>query len=457
MLEFPVGRALCTSQPLVFDFLENAAGNLFTLVPRLKGLLLITASEHLHHCLSFSTPVYPELYEKQYANLCPKCRDRDATAMVSSIVNRLAQGAYHARPDAEIIAWNWDWSWYDAAPYEKIIRQLDPRISLATNLNLRGTKEDPVGTRRRINEYALSYVGPSEHCQKCAEFARNSGRKFFVQMVLGTTHELATVPCIPVPHRVYEKVVEARRLNAEGYLGWTFGSMPCVNLAVAARVRSLPSIPENKEDFLRCFAAEYLPGCNADLVCKAWRFFAMGIDLYPFDNRLLYYGPVNYALAYKQFPGPVLGKPMTQSWLDLPREGDDLDSCCGPFSPEILIERFDLMADRFEEGVAYYRKGTKNVAEPRKSLELGNAAIIALIFRSVANIFRIHMLKKAWAPSQARAFRRILKDELAICRKALPLVKADSRLGFHTECQAYQFSEALIRGKIRHICDLLPS
>jgi hypothetical protein len=455
MLEFPVGNALCTSEPAVLDFLENSVGNLFKLVPKLKGLLIVTASEHLHHCLSFATPGFPELYKNQYDSLCPKCRDREPVAFVSEIINRMAKGAFAARPDAEIIAWNWNWNWFEPAPPTRLVAALDKRIGILASLNLKGAREDPTGTKRQVNEYALSYIGPSEHCLKYHELVKTEGRRFYLQLVLGTTHELASVPCIPVPHRVYEKVLAAQRLTPFGFMGWTFGNVPSVNLSVAARLRSLPSPPEDRERFLKDFAAEYLPGCDPELVCKAWRYFSMGIDLYPFDNRFLYYGPVNYALAYKQFPGPVQGKPMPQSWLDLPRDGDDLDSCCGPFSPEIVAERFEMMAERFDQGVGCLKAGTRHVDRRIRDLELARAAIIPLVFHSVANIFSIHLLKKDWKPPKMRTFRQILRSEHQICRKALPLLKQDELIGFHTECQAAMFSEPLIRAKMRHIRSLL--
>ena len=455
MLEYPVGYAMCTSNASVLDFLEDSVRNLFTRVPKLKGLLLVTACEHLHHCLSFATPVWPELYQDQYESLCPKCRDRDPVQLVGEIINRMAKGAFSARKDAEIIAWTWDWHWYEPTPQPRLIASLDKRVGILTNLNLRGVREDPLGAKTQVREYALSYIGPAEQCVQYHRLLASQRRRFYIQLVLGTTHELASVPCIPVPHRVYEKVVSAQQMEPYSFMGWTFGNVPSVNLVLASKLMERTSPPEDKEEYLKQFAAEYLPGCDPGLVCKAWRFFAMALDLYPFDNRLLYYGPVNYALAYKQWPGPVEGTPMTQSWLDLPRDGDDLDSCCGQFSPEIVAERFDLMARRFDEGVAHYRKGMRNVDPEQKALEIGTAAIAALIFHSVANIFKIHLLKKEWKASKVRAFHKILEDELRICRKALPLVKADGRLGFHTECQAYQFAEELIREKMRHMRSLL--
>ena len=447
--------ALCTSHPEVLDFLEDSVRELFRQVPLLGGLSLITASEFLHHCLCFSTPIWPELHEKQYENLCPTCRDRDAVPLVSEIVNRIAKGAYVAKPDALIIGKTWGWQWYEDPPQSRLIGMLDPRIAIQDNINLRGVREDADGSKRKVNEYALSYIGPSEQCRLHAELCQQQGRKFVVQLVLGTTHELTTVPCIPVPGRAYEKVLAAKALEPYGYVGFTFGSMPSVNTEVLKRL--LDGDAADKDAFLVELAEDCFPGCGAGLVCKAWRYFSMAMSLYPFDNDLLYRGPVNYALAYKQYPGPVKGIPTQPTWLNFERDGDDLSSCCKAYGEEVTIERFEEMARLFQRGMVFYRRGLRRVPRAVREPELCNAGVIPLVFESTANIFSIHLLKKEWSDADIPEFRRLLEVERRTCVKALPLVRKDSRLGFHVEAQNHMFSEALIQEKIRHIDEVLES
>lgn len=455
MIEYREAYAMCTSEPEVLAFLENSTVNLFKNVPKLKGLVLVTASEHLHHCLCFSTPAWPEIYKNQYPNLCPRCRDRNPVQLVSEIINRISRGALSANPKAEIIASTWDWNWYEKVPQRRLISSIDERVSLQVEFDYGSIKDDEEGSQRRNREYSLSFIGPSPDCVAYAKFLARKKRRFYIKLVLGTTHELATVPCIPVPHRVYEKVVRARALKPNGFMGWTFGTVPCINLRVFEKLLAEKSLPEDKNRFLNDLALEYFPGCNPELVCKAWRFFSLAMDLYPSDNALFYYGPVNYSLAYKQHPGPVQGRPMTQTWLDLPRDGDDLSVCCQQYPAEILAERFEEMSRRFQIGVRYYRSGLRNVRTSGKDEGLANAEIIPLIFSSTANIFRTYLLKKDWGPGQARPFREIMRKELRLCTKALPLVRRNRLLGLHLEARTHMFSEELIREKIAHIKSLL--
>ena len=447
-------RAMCTSNREVLDFLENSTSNLFRLVPGLAGLKLITASEYPHHCLAFATPVWPDLYAKQYEALCPRCRDRDAVGLIGEIVNRIAKGAHAVKPDAEILAFFWGWHWYEPAPHPRLVESLDPRIGIGVNLSLRGLKEEADGSTRRINEYALSYVGPAEACQQVHDLCRRLKRKLYIQMVVGTTHECYAVPCIPVPGRVYEKVKAAKAMTPYGYFSTTFGTIPSVNTRVMRKMLATEDIPQDKDAFLRELALECFPGCSPEWVLKAWRFFSTAMHLYPFDNSLLYRGPLNYALAYKQEPGPVRGTPMNESWLDRPR-GDDLSPSCAACGEEVVTERFAEMARIFGEGLRYYRRGLARVAEPVREPELCNAGVIPLMFASMANIFAIHQLKKNWSPGKMRSFKRLLRAERKICAKALPLVQRDARLGYNVDAQIYMFSEKLIQEKIEHIDRIL--
>ena len=42
----------------------------------------------------------------------------------------------------------------------------------------------------------------------------------------------------------------------------------------------------------------------------------------------------------------------------------------------------------------------------------------------------------------------IARDEIRILEQALPMVEADSRLGFHAECQGYMYTPELMGKKL---------
>lgn len=93
-----------------------------------------------------------------------------------------------------------------------------------------------------------------------------------------------TVPCIPVPDRVYQKVVEAMALRPFGYTCFILGTMRGINLEVFRRFQA-GGERENKDGFINNLARAWFTGCHVGLVRKAWRYFSMAMVLYPFDYR----------------------------------------------------------------------------------------------------------------------------------------------------------------------------
>ncbi|MCM8768628.1 MAG: hypothetical protein NC911_02950 [Candidatus Omnitrophica bacterium] len=453
--EYQEGYAMCTSDRRVLEFLENSTRNLFKLVPGLKGMILVTASEHLHHCLSFATPSWPNLYEKQYPHLCPKCRDRDAVGLIAEIINHIAQGAFSANSDAEIIASAWGWTWYETPPHPRLIEAIDKRIAIETFFEKGGVKRQRNGQNIRINEYALSYIGPSPYVRRLIAYLKKKRRKFYLKLVLGTTHELVTIPCLPVATQVYQKVTRAKKLKPYGFMSFTFGTIPCINLRVFEKILPRKILPRNQKTFLQSVAKEYYPGCDPKKLYQAWKHFSSALNLYPFSNSLMYYGPVCFALAYRQFPGPVKGKPMSPTWLPFASNGDDLSSVCTDFSEKIIIKRFEEMSRLWQQGLVWYHQGMENVLPRKKRNEIATVEIIPLIFQSVANVFKIHLLKKSWHKQEMEGFRKIIRQELFLGQKALPLLRMNKLLGYHVEAGTHLFSERLVNQKIRHLRRLL--
>ena len=48
-----------------------------------------------------------------------------------------------------------------------------------------------------------------------------------------------------------------------------------------------------------------------------------------------------------------------------------------------------------------------------------------------------------------------MEDELGHLREALPIIAADPRMGYHSECQRYMFTAASVEAKLRELESLL--
>jgi len=64
------------------------------------------------------------------------------------------------------------------------------------------------------------------------------------------------------------------------------------------------------------------------------------------------------------------------------------------------------------------------------------------------NGYRTYRLRRDRPADLEEQFDAIATDEIANLEGALPLLKTDPRLGFHTEYQGYQVTEELVREKL---------
>jgi|GEM_PF-2835217 len=81
--------------------------------------------------------------------------------------------------------------------------------------------------------------------------------------------------------------------------------------------------------------------------------------------------------------------------------------------------------------------------------------MIGHCFHSRWNVYRAYRLRKEWRSANRERLRAIMRDERAHLIKALPLVTADRRMGFHSECQRYLFTAAAIRRKLRRLAEAI--
>jgi hypothetical protein len=81
-----------------------------------------------------------------------------------------------------------------------------------------------------------------------------------------------------------------------------------------------------------------------------------------------------------------------------------------------------------------------------------------LLIESAANLFRFHAARQALVAQhglkppcelpRTDELAKIMRDEIANARAALPVVESDPRLGYHQEAQCYMYTPALMRAKI---------
>ena len=375
--------------------------------------------------------------------------------MVAEVVNTIAGGIHSASPEAEVIAWNWSWP----VDHElEILSALDPRVILMVDFE-RGGWKTILGQRRFIDEYSLSYAGPSEQFVRLHDAAKREGREVYAKLQVGTTHEIATVNNLPLIPNLLKKARWLTAHNVPGTLAtWNFGNR--LSLNTYAFNRFLTDLAESDDDgALAEVGRDYFGVDSADEVVRAWRAFTEAFDHYPFRIKFLYFGPTNYAPAY---PLPRPGdpdRPMQPTWVPLEkpygtRLTDALDVKCRdddtPFTLEDVRLGFGRMAELFAPGVDLYTAALAGARSPNAARELKNARVILHILRSVHNIFDAYLAVRS-EPFDENAWREIARREIDNLQGVLPLLRGETEIGYHIEAADWYFTEEDVGAKLSEL------
>ena len=439
-------RAMCVSSEPVRELLTVSCEELLRRVPGVAAVITITASEYMSHCYShYATNPPPN--PKRPPLDCPRCRERPATDVVVDVLHCMRQGMNAADASVPLIAWNWSWCMYEPDPQPNIISRLDPGIDVLADFERGDVKTDPTGRKIEINEYSLSFAGPSERFTKTRQAALDHGCRVYAKLQLSTTHELGSVSNIPLINNIYGKAKAFRELGLSGFMGcWNFGNELTLNTDAFNFFLS-PDCPQDRTKALTALARRAFPGCDPPAILAAWTKFSEAFDYYPFSIPFLYWSPMNYALALPMRPCPTHDKRIGRSWLLDPRDdNDDPAASFGPFTPEDIADRFATMVGLWGEGLAAYERGL-NPATGDKDKELGAARAVYASVRSIRNYYRLHLLKRVWRDDFLPQFQEIVEDEAGVLEDAIPVYENDPRQGFHSEAHGYMVTPDLMRRK----------
>lgn len=449
-----VMRCLCTSTGKVRRYLRESSEALVRSLEGLGGLILITASEYPSHCWARSGYVLDAAgragpYRR---SACPRCAGRSPVEIVNEVIEIVHAGAKAADPRVEVIAWNWSWNAYEPDPSERIVNNLPTGVIVMADFE-RGGRKLILGRERVIDEYSLVYPGPSVRFTSATDCARAAGLRVMAKLQIGATHELATVPNLPLVANLYEKARFLKSGRFAGFMGcWNFGNMRTVNTAAFHSFLSTDA-PGDKRTALEIFAESYFPGCRPERVADAWEAFSAAADHYPFCVPMLYGGPINYAVAYPLRPGPITDeRPCGPSWYHLENRGESLEESLGDFSLGEVIEAFAMMTAGWERGLEALEEGLAATATTSHAgQELNTATVCLHVLRSTRNLYRCWQLRCQWDDTSMEAYQAIASDELEHLRDLLPILKQDWRQGFHGEAFVHFFDAEAVTSKIREI------
>jgi hypothetical protein len=445
-------RSICTSTPEGRAYIEDAYYTLFRQAPGLGGVILITASENHSHCVSHGGTID-----------CPRCAERKPDEIVAELVGLVNRGVHRANPRAQVIAWTWSWRALAPDPQEHLIGSLPRDVKIMSDFE-RGAEITRGGKTYPLDEYSMSYIGPSPRFCRQAKIVTESGRTMFAKMQSFTTHELVTVPYYPVPWRLAQKWHGLKEQQVQGIMAcWIFGNYPCFTMEVARELSFEPHPP--LEVILRQIARRIFGNRGVEEALVAWQHFGDAFEHYPFSIPLLYDGPMNRAPSLP-WTFPSEGKPMTPSWRPGP-PGDSVENWTVPFGPALVQQCFEAVLAEWGKGLELLDKiaADQLVDADGKPSAAGQEWIVAHAFathiRSTVHFLRYGQARDAYekgvdlSPTQRHqhlaTMRQAIQDEVLNRRAYLPLVRADSRLGYHSEVEDYFFTASTLAAGIEQL------
>ncbi len=435
--------AFCTRSDRGREYCIESVQRLFTLVPDLGGYIDITAGERVTSCASAGN-----------IHKCPRCSKYSRGETLAYTADLIREGMRRAGAKGEFISWTYGqrvWNFEDIKEY---VRKVPDDVKLMQNIEDYGFAEQ-LGKERFGIDYWLSYPGPSYLFEETAKESNKYQKHLYAKMQVCCSHELATVPYIPVPGLVFKKYAGAYKYKVEGVLQcWYFGNYPSI-MSKAAGILSFTEDFSNEDKFLNHLAGILYGRSTAKSVTKAWKYFAEGYANYPLNIMFSYYGPMHDGVAWEL---QLIPKNITlpRSWLlpDKPN-GDRIGDCLR--QSHTLTETIELC----EKICSSWKKGL-DVLPIDKTGEMETLSkSLAILFESGTNILKFYKLREelgyitANPTSTLNEMKAIVENEIENTNRMIVMCEADCRLGYHSEAEGFKFFPSKLKYRAEQLKRLL--
>lgn len=455
----------CPSISRARAYLEAATHHVFSQVPGLGGLIGIHLGESPTHCCwNFVWNMEP--------NNCPRCSKRETGKVFRDMLNALWRGMHRASPTAELISWAYVPDIPDqkkrrsketAKIFTEVIAHFPKKVILQCNFESLGVVNQ-LGKDRVVRDYSLAYIGPSYLFEACANSRKTQGGRLSAKLQVGCSHEVATVPFVPVPGNLFEKYRAMHRIGVtDAMQSWYFGNYPSL-MTKAAGELSFSPLPTSERVFLERLAAINWAD-DGPVVARAWSMFSEAYREFPANLAFAWYGPVHDAVVWPLHLVPV-DEPIAPSWLlGFPPSGDRIGECLGfDHSLEEAIALLESMHRKWSKGLSLLQPLVRKYRHWRENvLEIGVAQAMSVQISSALNVLRFYAEREKFYAEgglrQRRKSIRILREivvrEIANSEALEKLALVDSRLGFHSEAEGYKYFPKKLRWRSRLLRNLL--
>lgn len=450
-------RLFCVNHENGFKFVEELGKKLFESCPGLGGFISITYGERPTSCVSAYTNV-PDI-DLFTPIQCPRCQNLSAGQALANAARALASGIHKANPDAKVVSWSYGHRLWPNDDVRDYVDKAPQDVYLCQNFEEMGYAEQLGKTRQGV-DYWLSYAGPSQLFEATGDEAVKKGKHMFMKTQTCCSHEVATVPYVPVPGILFKKYKNAFKYNVEGVMQcWYFGNYPSMMSRAAGELAFMHDFG-NKRAFLERLASFYWGNENAKTIADSWEEFEKGYTQYPLNIMFSYYGPMH--------DGPVWQLALKPKNFSLPRTWQTLDPIDGDRIGECLLSGHTLdeaimlcssMSEHWHKGLALMETVPAHTETRREQLSVAKA--LDILFASGTSILKFYSLREKLGRGEGEALatlgemRTIVLEEIARSRALFALCEKDSRLGYHSEGEGYKYFPKKLEMRVEQMEKLL--
>jgi len=435
---YPGMYTFCVNTPLGEKYCIEAMEKLCRMLPDLGGFIDITNGERPTSCASGDN------------TKCPRCKNYSKAEIVAKAADLLKEGIRRAGTGAEFISWTYGHRSWPLDAIEEYVKNIPDDVAVMENFEDMGVFNQLSKDHLAV-DYWLSYVGPSKLYETAANAAEKYGKHMYAKMQVCCSHEIATVPYIPVPGILFEKF----GANVEGVMEcWYFGNYPSLMSKAAGELSFLHDLSD-KEQFLKHLAGIYCGNSHAEETAKAWMYFEEGYKNYPVNIMFSYYGPMHDGVCWElQLEPKYTNLPRTWLYQDA-ANGDNIFECIQlGHSLEEVTTLLAMMKESWQNGIKILPKEC-----PDEQRHVAKA--LDLLIRSGNNIMNFYKMREELENSEKDGMallsemENIVKNEIENSRRMIDICIADSRLGYHSEAENYKFFPEQLKKRINALNTLL--
>lgn len=443
------GNAMCTSDARARQYHGEIVRNLFHGAPGIRGMVIIYDHEGFYYCGN----------TEKSRERCPRCRHRTNVDLAAEVITNLNGAVREAgRPESEFIAWSYgteDW-------VDQVIPKLPKNAKVQVDFSKGGTVVRD-GITHQTGDYNLTLIGPPEFFERRNRMAKELGLDFITKTEHAVSQEFIFVPYIPAMEQWLRRVNKIRQYPAAGWFGnWShYGYMAPLPARLINRMSFDPA-PEGKQVLEEM--ASILYGVTASpLVLKAWDEFSEAVRQFPYSDNV------------SRLPGPLQKGPSQPFFLDPAVKNfgrwrawqNDL-AWTAPWGPQVAAKYLTVVRDGFRRGAALLQRAeiapVSVASRTAIAAEWRIARTIEVSLTSTLHQIEWLQLREQFVAGKdradvARRMTTLLKAELFNARSILPLLDADSRLGYASEgggvLRGGLFSPDLVRWKIGQVEDVI--